>query len=361
MIAQLMRSKKKVEDCEESFYEFTKEAWKVVEPGTPFVDGWYVKAICEHLQALFERDIRKLAINISPRVAKSTICSICFPAWIWMKRASEKMVYSSFDLRLSMRDSRKTRMLIGSPWYQKNWGDKFKILTGKGGQDGKGRFDNDQGGHRIATSTESGTLGDGGDLLAYDDPNDSKKMGFESGSHMENVIYFHEHVMGSRLNDPNTGIRLLIQQRCGENDLTGYVLSKEHGWDHLVIPMEFEGIHKVTSIGWSDPRQEVGELMSPDRFGPDFVAEKKNNAIVWAGQYQQRPAPAEGNKFKREWFNYYNDSSVSVNPSTNEYAPVAVRVPGKETTFKQPVARPRLSRLFNPGTRHSRMSAIPTS
>lgn len=340
MIAQLMRAKLAVEKCEELFYAFVKEAWKIVEPGTPFVDGWYIQALCEHLQALYERDIRKLAINISPRVAKSTICSVLFPAWIWLKTPAEKLVYSSYSLKLSMRDSRKTRMLIGSQWYQKNWGSKFKMLTGKGGQDGKQRFDNDQGGHRIATSTESGTLGDGGDLLAYDDPNDAKKMGFESENHPENVIYFHEYVMGSRLNDPNTGLRLLIQQRCGENDLTGYVLSKEHGWDHLVIPMEFEGIHKITSIGWQDPRQDVGDLMCPERFNAAFVEEKKVNAIVWAGQYQQRPAPAEGNKFKREWFNYYCDSSVSVSPVTGEYAPVAVRVPGKETTFKNPVAMP---------------------
>jgi predicted phage terminase large subunit-like protein len=338
-VAQLLRQKLAVQKCEDDFGAFVREAWKVIEPGTPFVDGWYIDAIAEHLQALYERDIRNLCINVSPRIGKSSICSVCFPAWIWLKNPAEKMIYSSYDLKLSMRDSRKTRMLIGSQWFQKNWGDKFKILMGKGGQDGKGRFDNDQGGHRIATSINAGTLGDGGDLLAFDDPNNIGLMGFDSDAHVENVINFYDLVMGSRLNNPKTGIRLLIQQRCAENDLTGHVLA-EAGWDHLCIPMEYEGSKKMTSIGWQDPREKMGELMAPERFNEEWATVKKQNAIVWAGQYQQRPAPAEGNKFKREWFNYYNDSSVDVNPETGEYAPVALRVPGREVIYKRPVRIP---------------------
>jgi len=36
------------------FYEFVRQAWHVLEPGTPFVDGVHVLAICLHLQAITE-------------------------------------------------------------------------------------------------------------------------------------------------------------------------------------------------------------------------------------------------------------------------------------------------------------------
>jgi hypothetical protein len=30
--------------CELSFYDFVGEAWKVVEPGTPYVSTWRIRA-----------------------------------------------------------------------------------------------------------------------------------------------------------------------------------------------------------------------------------------------------------------------------------------------------------------------------
>ena len=55
-----------------SLYEFVKQAWHVVEPGIPFVGGWHIEQICEHLEACSGGDIRKLLINIPPRHSKST-------------------------------------------------------------------------------------------------------------------------------------------------------------------------------------------------------------------------------------------------------------------------------------------------
>jgi hypothetical protein len=67
----------------------------------------------------------------------------------------------------------------------------------------------------------------------------------------------------------------------------------QHSRDPLV-PAEYEGPTRVTSIGFSDPRTQPGELLWPDRFGPIEIANLKISLGSYgtAGQLQQRPSPA---------------------------------------------------------------------
>lgn len=328
------------ETCEASLREFVKAAWRVVEPGVQYVHGWHIDAICKHLEAFDAGDIRKLIINIPPRSGKSTLISVIFPAWVWINHPERKWVYSSYGLFLSKRDTKACRGLLGSTWYQKHWASKFRIETGKGGTDNNQRFDNDRGGYRIATATDVGTTGEGGDRIVYDDPNNIKKM--QSEAYIEEVIHFHEQVMGSRLNDQKTGGRLLVQQRCSERDLTGHILSKELGWEHLVIPMEFEERRPATSIGWEDPRHTPGALMWPEQLPPTELKELKAvlGPVGVAGQLQQRPSPGEGAKFKREWWNFYNAPGTEPKDADGKPIPVRIKSPGGEVVEKTPIACP---------------------
>ena len=56
--------------AERKLIEFVRQSWHVLEPDTPFVDGWHLHAICEHLEAVFEGKISRLLINIPPRHMK---------------------------------------------------------------------------------------------------------------------------------------------------------------------------------------------------------------------------------------------------------------------------------------------------
>src|SRR4051812_39652711 len=57
----------------DSFYEFVKLIWHVVEPGLPFLETPHVRAICDHCQAVAEGRISRLLINIPPGHAKSLL------------------------------------------------------------------------------------------------------------------------------------------------------------------------------------------------------------------------------------------------------------------------------------------------
>src|SRR5688572_13579869 len=72
--------------CERSLYDFVIDAWKVIEPGTQFIASWHVKAICEHLEACTNGQIRRLIVNVPPRCMKSRLISVFWPAWVWATR-----------------------------------------------------------------------------------------------------------------------------------------------------------------------------------------------------------------------------------------------------------------------------------
>lgn len=65
-----MRRALKEDRCRRSLYEFVREFWIVLEPGTPFIDSWHVEAICRHLQAVSDGTFSNLIICIPPGFAK---------------------------------------------------------------------------------------------------------------------------------------------------------------------------------------------------------------------------------------------------------------------------------------------------
>jgi hypothetical protein len=122
--------------------------------------------------------------------------------------------------------------------------------------------------------------------------------------------------MSTRLNDFSTGHKVVIQQRLHETDLTGDLLTRG-GYETLCLPAEFEPDRRCrTSIGWTDPRSRVGDLLWPQKI--DQVALDDLKAILgnyrYAGQYQQRPAPAGGGMLKRHWWRFWQPRGANLGP-----------------------------------------------
>lgn len=291
------------ENAEKSLRLFLKLSWSTVNPGVPFQDAWFFDCLCEHLEALVDRQIRKLIINIMPRTYKSGLCSIHFPAWVWISRPHEKFLCASFGRLLSRRHSNHCRNLIKSKWYQDRWAKKFAISRV---QDEKIEFENDKGGVRIAGSVEAGVLGSGGNFRIYDDPNDLDRMLKEPETYPQTVREWYSNTASSRNIDPTTDCQLCIQQRSGYgNDLTEYLLELG-GWDQLVIPNEYDGRKFLGPLAFTDPRTHVGELLCPERLPIEEVEDlKRAKKVHYAGQYNQVPAVIGKSGLKREWWKFY--------------------------------------------------------
>lgn len=295
-------------EMEDSLYLFLRSAWKYID-AAPWKDGWPIQAIAEHLQAVVDGDIKRLLINIPPRMGKSSICSVALPAWIWAQPwdgptsgPGVQLLHASYGDKLALRDSRKCRMLIESPWYQKYWGDRYKII---GDQNTKGRYATDKNGERLITSVGANVTGEGGNIIIVDDPNAAGEEFSEAN--IEATKDWWDGTMSTRLNDMKTGAFIVIQQRLAEDDLTGHILEKEADeWVHLCLPMKYEPerSYVMPVTGWKDPRTVPGELLWPDRFGDAEVArlERILGKFKAAGQLQQRPEPPGGGVIKRDWW-----------------------------------------------------------
>ena len=245
------------EFAERSLWEFTRQMWPWVDP-SHFRDAWHIGAICELLEAVSAGEIRRLLINIPPRCSKSSIVSVMWPAWSWIKRPELSFMASSYAQSLSTRDSVKCRRVIDSPPYKQRWGDRFKLTSD---QNTKIRFDNDKHGYRLATSVGGALTGEGASCIVVDDPINVVEASSETVRRA--TLEWWDESMSTRLNDPETGAYVIIMQRCHHQDLSGHVLEKG-GWEHLCLPARYEQNHPHVSA--RDRRSADGELLCPERF-----------------------------------------------------------------------------------------------
>ncbi|NOT61557.1 MAG: terminase, partial [Acidobacteria bacterium] len=295
-----------------SLRDYARQAWHVVEPATPYIHGWHIDAICDHLSAVTDGHILRLLINIPPRHMKSLLISVFWPTWAWTRKPDIRWLYSSYSLSLSKRDSLKCRRVIDSPWYQERWGDVYQLASD---QNEKLRFENDHSGYRLATSVAGTNTGEGGDIVVIDDPHNAKQA--ESEAKREDALEWFDGTMSTRLNNPKTGAMVVVMQRVHERDVSGHIL-EQGGWEHLCLPAEYEPkpFVQMTSLGFKDPRTEPNELLWPDRFGRPELDKLKASLGGYrsAGQLQQRPAPADGGIFKRHWFKFWQYRGQNLSP-----------------------------------------------
>ena len=286
------------ERCHRSLYQFQKEAWHVLEPARPFVEGWAIGAICEHLQAVTEGQIRRLLILVPPGMSKSMSTCVMWPAWEWgpADRPFERHLAFSYALGLAVRDNRRTRNLILSAWYRERWGERFTMSRD---QSQKDNFENDKTGWRLASSTQATGTGLRGSKVIFDDPISVAEA--DSDNSREKAVRWFRETLPSRLDDPATTPIVGIMQRTHGGDVAAMAI--ELGYETLMLPMRFDPARRcVTSIGFVDPREVEGDLLFPGRFPEDAVAELERalGSYATAAQLQQEPAPRGGNLIKVE-------------------------------------------------------------
>ena len=295
-------------DAEESLADFVRQAWHVIEPGQKYSHGWHIDFICAHLEAItdgVELDdgslYNRLLVNVPPGTMKSLLVGVFWPAWEWGPRNMPHLRYvcASHSLDLAIRDGLRMRRLIMSEWYQKRWGDRV-VLTGD--QNQKTKFENEATGFRQAAAAGSIT-GARGDRVIIDDPHSVD--GANSDAQRESTVQWFLEAVPTRLNNPDSSAIIVVMQRLHEADVSGTILDKRLGYDHIMLPMMYDAIRSPTTLlGIDDPRQTDGELLFPARF-PQEVVDRDSKVMgpyATAGQFQQEPTPRGGGVIKAVWW-----------------------------------------------------------
>ena len=291
--------------CELSFYEFFKQAWHIVEPSIELSTNWHHKYLCDLLQKEAERIIankpktKDIVINIPFRSTKSLLVTVMFPVWAWIRNPKFRFITASYSAELSIEHATRSRDVINSEWFKDRWSDVFHI---KRDQNLKARYENNFLGVRRATSVGGTVTGQGGDFLLVDDPVSPQHAASEV--ERENANEWYRTTFYSRLNNPLTGVRIVIMQRIHDNDLSGFLLNGGESrlkYKHICIPAELSDDIKPKIL--KDNYDEDG-LFWTDRFSRSILDDYKQalGSYGYAGQLMQTPTPLNSGMIRADWF-----------------------------------------------------------
>ena len=291
--------------------EFVEQAWRLLEPVSTLVWNWHLDLICEYLTLIRDGqfknvcgDLEGIIFNVPPRTMKSLLITVFFPIWVWTTDPSRRFMFVSYSEKLSTQHSVFRRSIIGSPWYQEEWGSVFSLSRD---QNVKSHYENSSRGTMFSTGMQATATGMGGDILIFDDPLNPEQA--ISQVEREAVNLRFDTTFRSRINDPATGVKIIIMQRLHELDLTGHVLARESSrWKHVSLPAVAE-----KDQHWKFPEskeivnQKAGQLLWPARLPQSFLDSQRIGMGSWAfnGQYLQTPAPLDGGIVKRQWVRFY--------------------------------------------------------
>jgi predicted phage terminase large subunit-like protein len=295
-------------DAEISLSNFIRLAWPQIEPFRPYQHNWHIDAISAHLEAVSHDEIRRLIINVPPGTSKSLSTSVFFPAWEWGPRGLPGLRYigTSYSERFALRDNGRMRALVQSEWFQERWP---VTLT----KEGEKKFENTDFGFREAIPFKSLTSGRA-DRLLIDDPH-STESAESDAERLKTQRVFLESVP-TRLNDPEKSAIIIIMQRLHEDDVTGLALSRDLGYEHLMLPMHYDPQRHCVTRWFEDPRKKAGELIDPKRFPPHVVEEYRISLGEYgtAGQLEQAPVPRGGGIFKWHWWQLWGNEDDPNDP-----------------------------------------------
>ncbi|MFA6213562.1 MAG: phage terminase large subunit [Candidatus Obscuribacterales bacterium] len=271
--------------ADEDFYTFSR--WMFLhQRGYKWVKAEHHKTICDALMRVYRGECKRLIINIPPRYSKTQLCVVNFMAWTLGHYPDSEFIHTSYSGRLATGNSWQTREMVQHEAYQRI----FPSVLLREDSQAKDEWRTTAGGCVYAvgaggtiTGYGAGKHRDGfGGALILDDPHKADEA--RSDVMRQNVIDWFQNTLESRKNSPNTPI-ILIMQRLHEHDLSGWLLDGGNGetWEHVCMPA----------------LRDDGTALWPAKHDADELRRMMDSSpYTFAGQYQQRPAPPEGNLFK---------------------------------------------------------------
>ncbi len=287
--------------CLAEFATFTDDRYQM---------NWHHALLCDYLDHFVAKDIRRLMVFMPPRHGKSELVSRKLPAFIFGKNPDASVIATSYSADLAQRMNRDVQRIIDG----KKYGELFPntCLSGKTGRAKSGvgyirtsdifEIVDHRGTYRGA-GVGGGITGMGGDYIIIDDPVKNREDA-NSLTMRDKLWDWYTSTLYTR-QEKNAAI-LITLTRWHEDDLAGRLLElakkdpEADQWEILMLPALCEEAERHPL----DPREDSTALW-PEKYS--FRELQRIKATVgtydWSAMYQQRPQPAGGTIFRREWMN----------------------------------------------------------
>jgi predicted phage terminase large subunit-like protein len=279
------------------------------------------------LQQVADGKLTRLIVCCPPRHGKSQLVSRLFPAY-WVSRHPELFcAIASYSGELAYAHSREARH------YYRITGHALSKDSAA-----VGNWLTPQRGGCIAAGVRGPFTGKGYNLGIIDDPYKGPEDA-KSALQRERLIDWLKSVWFTRAEPGLTAegallpaAQVVVQTRWDHHDMTAWLLEQEsqenpEHWTVLNLPAiaEPEAIsmqipHTCTKVAdWRQP----GESLCPERVPLDVLQRIRTRlgSYWWNALYQQRPSPAEGLLFRKDWIH----PPLPVSPGQpHRYAPLVL-------------------------------------
>lgn len=262
--------------------------------------------LCEQIERLARGEIGRLMVFMPPGRAKSTYTSILAPAWIMAQPTWHggpwDVLACSHGASLAEKFSRKVRRLVADQSRLLKYGLSAEIKSAERWETSKGDV------YRCA-GVGAGISGERGDLGLIDDPIRNREQA-DSEREREKIWEWYTDDFRNRLK-PNAGIGI-IQTRWHEDDLSGRILPADWaGESGPVVARDGETWQVVCLPNVAERKDDPlgrrrGEHLWPEWYSKEHVEQEQRTMPVrtWNALHQQRPAPEDGDYFRRDWFQW---------------------------------------------------------
>lgn len=266
----------------------------------------HIKVLGEHLMLVEQGVIDRLMVFMPPRHGKSETTTVKFPSWYLGRHPDRRGIIASHTASLAARFSMRGRNDFDQ-YAPEVWGLRVQPDVAA-----MYRWDvldpnappGQPPGGLIAAGIGGPITGQGAHLAVIDDP---FKGAEDANSKVQRdaVWDWYRFVLRTRLMPG--GAIVLVLTRWHEDDLAGRLLqaaSDDPGadqWTVLNLPALAED---------DDPLgRPPGKALWPEQYSEaDLQATRASvGPYVWAALFQQRPQPAGGSVFRREWFRYFRE------------------------------------------------------
>jgi|694.fasta_scaffold00799_10 predicted phage terminase large subunit-like protein len=251
-----------------------------------------------HLLMDVEQNVKnRIAVSMAPRMGKSQMISIYYPAWYLGRHPDHKVIVASHTSDLAVVMARKVRNLIQSPEYARIF-PKTKIAAdAKAAQ----QWNTTAGGEYFAIGVGGALAGRGAHLIIADDPLSEQDIKSGNTTSLDGVYEWFSAGLRTRLMPD--GKICVLHTRWHQRDLIGRLLkdsAMNEGGDNYEA-FEFpailnEGTENEKSI-W--PEQWSLESLQQTRASMHHIMWQ------WYAQYQQNPTAAEAAIIKRDWIKWW--------------------------------------------------------
>lgn len=245
------------------------------------------RLLIKELEAVARGETRRLMVFMPPGSAKSTYSSDLFPAWYLAQKPGLNIITASNTADLAKSFSRRVRGRVR----------QHSKLLGYGlVREAEELWDTDRNGQYRAAGAGGTITGLRADLAVIDDPIKGREEA-DSELRRQRVWDWYQDDLQTRLK-PGASV-ILVQTRWHEDDLAGRLLAHEPGsWRVVSLPMVAESTDDAMG------RQPGEYLWTDDAYGYGADIEDRRARILprtWNALYQQRPAPEDGDFFRKDW------------------------------------------------------------